>query len=113
MEYWAPPSNTPLLHPHFCFQSTDQKTVHRYWWCPRGKAYRLASRPHRHCYIDKPAPKAASETARRRYPFADVPNEDATKMAAQVFDRFGCIDVLINNAAVFSVVPMNAAGLKP
>jgi 3-oxoacyl-[acyl-carrier protein] reductase len=43
----------------------------------------------------------------------DVSKEDATKkMAAQALDRFGRIDVLINNAAVFSVVPMNRGGIE-
>jgi 3-oxoacyl-[acyl-carrier protein] reductase len=43
----------------------------------------------------------------------DVSNEDATKnMAAQTLDRFGRIDVLINNAAVFSVVPMNRGRIE-
>jgi 3-oxoacyl-[acyl-carrier protein] reductase len=46
------------------------------------------------------APSLALET--------DVSQESATKeMAAQTLKRFGRIDVLINNAAVFSVVPMN------
>src|SRR5512132_2644204 len=43
----------------------------------------------------------------------DVSNEDATKkMAKQVLDRFGRTDVLINNAAVFSVVPMNRGRIE-
>jgi 3-oxoacyl-[acyl-carrier protein] reductase len=43
----------------------------------------------------------------------DVSNEEATKrMAAQTLDRFGRIDVLINNAAVFSVVPMNRGRIE-
>jgi 3-oxoacyl-[acyl-carrier protein] reductase len=43
----------------------------------------------------------------------DVSNEDATKaMAAQTLDRFGRIDVLINNAAIFSVVPMNRGRIE-
>jgi len=43
----------------------------------------------------------------------DVSNEDATKkMAAQTLDRFGGIDILINNAAVFSVVPMNRGRIE-
>jgi 3-oxoacyl-[acyl-carrier protein] reductase len=44
---------------------------------------------------------------------ADVSNEASTKeMAARALDRFGRIDVLINNAAVFSVVPMNRGGIE-
>jgi 3-oxoacyl-[acyl-carrier protein] reductase len=43
----------------------------------------------------------------------DVSNEAATiKMAAQAFDRFGRIDILINNAAIFSVVPMNRGRIE-
>jgi 3-oxoacyl-[acyl-carrier protein] reductase len=43
----------------------------------------------------------------------DVSNEDATKrMAAAALERFGRIDVLINNAAVFSVVPMNRGRIE-
>ncbi|HYA28101.1 MAG TPA: 3-oxoacyl-ACP reductase family protein [Acidobacteriota bacterium] len=43
----------------------------------------------------------------------DVSDEAATKrMAAQTLDRFGGIDVLINNAAVFSVVPMNRGRIE-
>jgi 3-oxoacyl-[acyl-carrier protein] reductase len=43
----------------------------------------------------------------------DVSNEEATKRtAAQTLERFGRIDVLINNAAVFSVVPMNRGRIE-
>jgi 3-oxoacyl-[acyl-carrier protein] reductase len=43
----------------------------------------------------------------------DVASEAATKeMAARTVDRFGRIDVLINNAAVFSVVPMNRGRIE-
>jgi 3-oxoacyl-[acyl-carrier protein] reductase len=43
----------------------------------------------------------------------DVSNEDATKnMAARTLDRFGRIDVLINNAAIFSIVPMNRGRIE-
>ena len=43
----------------------------------------------------------------------DVSNEEATKrMAAQTLGRFGRIDVLVNNAAVFSVVPMNRGRIE-
>ena len=45
--------------------------------------------------------------------YVDVSNEAATKeMAARTIDRFGRIDVLINNAAVFSVVPMNRGRIE-
>ena len=43
----------------------------------------------------------------------DVSNEAATKaMAAETLKRFGRIDVLINNAAIFSVVPMNRGRIE-
>ncbi|HEX5608403.1 MAG TPA: SDR family NAD(P)-dependent oxidoreductase, partial [Candidatus Binatia bacterium] len=45
--------------------------------------------------------------------YVDVANEAATKeMAARTVDRFGRVDVLINNAAVFSVVPMNRGRIE-
>ncbi len=45
--------------------------------------------------------------------YVDVSNEAATKeMAARTVDLFGRIDVLINNAAVFSVVPMNRGRIE-
>lgn len=43
----------------------------------------------------------------------DVSDEHAAKnMAAETVERFGRIDVLINNAAVFSVVPMNRGPIE-
>ena len=43
----------------------------------------------------------------------DVSNEDAAKtMAAETIEHFGRIDVLVNNAAVFSVVPMNRGRIE-
>lgn len=43
----------------------------------------------------------------------DVSEEHATKkMAAKALERFGRIDVLINNAAVFSVVPINRGPIE-
>lgn len=43
----------------------------------------------------------------------DVSNEEATKrMAAHALARFGRIDVLINNAAIFSTVPMNRGRIE-
>ncbi len=43
----------------------------------------------------------------------DVSDEAATKrMVAQTLAVFGRLDVLINNAAVFSVVPMNRGGIE-
>ena len=65
--------------------------------------------------IDKPgAEAAASEIGAQALPIqVDVSNEDATKkLAAQTVQRFGRIDVLVNNAAVFSVVPMNRGRIE-
>src|SRR4030095_12771225 len=43
----------------------------------------------------------------------DVSDEASTKqMAARALERFGRIDVLVNNAAVFSVVPMNRGRIE-
>jgi 3-oxoacyl-[acyl-carrier protein] reductase len=43
----------------------------------------------------------------------DVSDEASTKdMAARTLERFGRVDVLINNAAVFSVVPMNRGRIE-
>jgi 3-oxoacyl-[acyl-carrier protein] reductase len=43
----------------------------------------------------------------------DVSDENSTQeMAARSLERFGRIDVLINNAAVFSVVPMNRGRIE-
>ncbi|MSP37909.1 MAG: SDR family oxidoreductase [Deltaproteobacteria bacterium] len=73
--------------------------------------------------IDKPGAEAASaeiaaEVGAKDFSsllplHVDVSNEDATKkMAAQTIERFGRIDVLINNAAIFSVVPMNRGRIE-
>src|SRR5215204_318604 len=65
--------------------------------------------------IDKAgADSAAREIGAQALPIqVDVSDEEATKkMAAQVLDRFGGIDVLINNAAIFSVVPMNRGTIE-
>jgi len=43
----------------------------------------------------------------------DVANEDSTKeMAKKTLDHFGKIDILINNAAIFSTIPMNRGGIE-
>ncbi|HTF92184.1 MAG TPA: glucose 1-dehydrogenase [Verrucomicrobiae bacterium] len=43
----------------------------------------------------------------------DVSDEASTKeMAARTLERFGRVDALINNAAVFSVVPMNRGRIE-
>jgi len=68
--------------------------------------------------IDKPAADQAAaaiakDGAQTLAVHVDVANEEATKrMAAQTLERFGRIDVLVNNAAVFSVVPMNRGRIE-
>jgi 3-oxoacyl-[acyl-carrier protein] reductase len=65
--------------------------------------------------IDKVgADAAAREIGAQALPIqVDVSEEEATKkMAAQVLDRFGGIDILINNAAIFSVAPMNRGTIE-
>lgn len=43
----------------------------------------------------------------------DVSNEESTRrMAAAALERFGRIDVLINNAAIFATIPMNRGGIE-
>lgn len=45
--------------------------------------------------------------------FCDVADEAAvTEMVAQTVDAFGRIDILINNASMFSVVPMSRVGFE-
>jgi NAD(P)-dependent dehydrogenase (short-subunit alcohol dehydrogenase family) len=54
--------------------------------------------------IDKPGAEAAAKEigAQALALQVDVSNEDATKkMAAQTLERFGRVDILINNAAIF------------
>ena len=42
----------------------------------------------------------------------DVADEQSTKeMAKKTLDHFGKIDILINNAAIFSTIPMNRGGI--
>lgn len=63
---------------------------------------------------EKTAREIAKETGAQTLALhTDVSNEASTKdMAANALERFGRIDVLINNAAVFSVVPMNRGGIE-
>ena len=69
--------------------------------------------------IDPPAADQVAEEISREFGSAalalktDVSQEPATKeMAARTLERFGRIDVLINNAAIFSVVPMNRGRIE-
>ena len=43
----------------------------------------------------------------------DVADEDSTRqMAGKVLERFGRIDILVNNAAIFATIPMNRGGIE-
>jgi 3-oxoacyl-[acyl-carrier protein] reductase len=88
-----------------------------------GKAYSLGFGKAGACVvvadIDKPAAQqvAAQVTgdiqAQALALQVDVADEKATKaMAATTLERFGRIDVLVNNAAVFATVPMNRGPIE-
>lgn len=69
--------------------------------------------------IDKPAADAVAADILQDHSLSalalrtDVSDEASTReMAARTLERFGRIDVLINNAAVFSVVPMNRGRIE-
>src|ERR671914_140827 len=69
--------------------------------------------------IDKPAAdQVSAEIVRQKGAQAlalhtDVADERSTKnMAAAVLQRFGRIDVLINNAAIFATIPMNRGRIE-
>src|SRR3990170_559422 len=68
--------------------------------------------------IDKPAADQVSaeiiqQGAQALALHTDVAEERSTKdMAAAVLQRFGKIDVLINNAAIFATVPMNRGRIE-
>jgi 3-oxoacyl-[acyl-carrier protein] reductase len=69
--------------------------------------------------IDQPAAERSAAEISREFGAAaialetDVSQEPATKkMAAQTLERCGRIDALVNNAAVFSVVPMNRGRIE-
>lgn len=68
--------------------------------------------------IDKPAAdQVAGEMTRNGFETlaarVDVSDEQSTKdMAAAVLQRFGRIDVLINNAAIFATIPMNRGRIE-
>jgi 3-oxoacyl-[acyl-carrier protein] reductase len=69
--------------------------------------------------IDKPAARQVASqvdqqsTSESLAITVDVSDEQSTKaMAAQILERFGRIDVLINNAAIFATVPMNRGRIE-
>ena len=69
--------------------------------------------------IDRPAADQVSAEIMRQKGAAalalhtDVADERSTKdMAAAVLQRFGRIDVLINNAAIFATIPMNRGRIE-
>src|SRR5918998_5328510 len=69
--------------------------------------------------IDKPAAdQVSAEIMRQKGAQAltlhtDVADERSTKnMAAAVLQRFGRIDVLINNAAIFATIPVNRGRIE-
>ena len=69
--------------------------------------------------IDGPAAEqVASEvggkTEGKSFPArVDVSDEESTKqMAKAVFERFGRIDILVNNAAIFATIPINRGGIE-
>lgn len=59
------------------------------------------------------AEKVAGETGVKSLAVkVDVSDEESTRqMAKATIDRFGRIDVLVNNAAVFATIPMNRGGI--
>ena len=60
------------------------------------------------------AAQVAKETGSRSLGLlVDVSDEGSTKaMAAATIERFGRIDILVNNAAIFATIPMNRGGIE-
>jgi 3-oxoacyl-[acyl-carrier protein] reductase len=88
-----------------------------------GKAYCLAFGRAGACVIsadidgraaENVASQAAKETKVETIGIrVDVADEESTKrMAAVTLEKFGRIDVLVNNAAIFATIPMNRGGIE-
>jgi 3-oxoacyl-[acyl-carrier protein] reductase len=88
-----------------------------------GKAYCLGFGQSASCVvvadIDKPAAEQVTGQIIKEHGAqavavqVDVSNEESTKdMAAAVLQRFGRVDVLINNAAIFATIPMNRGRIE-
>src|SRR5215831_7828293 len=68
--------------------------------------------------VDEPAGGEAAEggnsqtAAQSLCVKVDVSNEASTQMMVQtILERFGRIDILVNNAAIFATIPMNRGGI--
>ena len=60
------------------------------------------------------AAQVAKETGAKTFGIkVDVADEESTRrMAAATLERFGRIDILVNNAAIFATIPMNRGGIE-
>ena len=69
--------------------------------------------------IDEPAAKQVADQINRNEGASalavavDVSNEEsARRMAAATLERYGRIDILVNNAAIFATIPINRGGIE-